>query len=1235
MPAPRKSRQAIFALAALALTVAVGAAIYFTMARSGPTADEANQLIQERNVALGYLENQKLDEATAAFEGLADQVPDDPLPWRNLAVASVVALGDEGVETTPAAVQTALTALAEMARREGITSSYNWLSSQVATAARDASATQAFLDAILQAEPNSADAWFAKFRAAQLLSDRELDATAIQDLQRACANRPENAWLRVEWLRTVGSELLRLPEDGAAPAADELAAILADLPEQLTQSRGSIEPFAPIIKIHTKVDALVMLDEARQAADKHQWREAGLKMLTLSNVLLPHAALDRILVQRHPLEFVATDFQPQVLKNLPAARTEAAVPVVFLESQVTEVGQSAGGDKISAKGATDLALADFDLDGRLDIFALLPGRVSVWSRGQGELWQEVAFAEVARAEQLIVQDLDADFDETGRAVRPRAGADGVKAQPPNLRAACPTADVDVVAYGPGGVTLLENRYDPAANSRFLVVIDPGKYPAEVKNVVAVAAADLEGDGDLDLALLASGQLHRWVNGGDWRFLSAAVEAQPDALQILPLDIDRDVDIDLLIASPTGSGWRENLRHGQFRWRAFSLEMPDLAESRALEVVDVDGNASWDVLAATTQGLRLVTTITPELGKLLQKESILLGGPQLQRIRALDFDNDGHQDLLAWSPEGLYLARSQPAQNAVRRAWRFEQPAFRTNHAAHGADFGDLDNDGDLDAAAAGEAGISLILNDGGNKNHWIEVALQAQQIKGQQISPSGRVSPYGLGSLLELKSGQQYQARVVRGQTTHFGIGQAERADIIRVLWLNGIPHNIIQPAADEFICEQQVLNTSCPYLYAWNGERFVFVTDLLWNAPLGLQLAEGVLAPPRDWEYLKVPGEMLRAKDGKYVLQITEELWEAAYFDQVRLIAVDHPAEVEIYSNEKVGPPALAEYRIHTVTNPHPLRAARNRNGRDLLPDLVAADNDYAQVHDRKLRQGVVEDGYMELDLGDVQGAKQVTLFLTGWIYPAATSINVALSQGGSLPPPQPPSLLVPDGNGGWKVAMPFMGFPGGKTKTIAVDLTDVLAEGDGRLRIATTMEFYWDQIFFTVGEPPAEVQTTELALLSANLHERGYSRVVPDLHNGPEQFLYDEVSRQPKWPPMYGCFTRLGDVKELLAERDDRLLVIGAGDEVTVTFQVPEKPLPHGWKRDFLLYNAGWEKDGNVLTVLGQTVEPLPFQAMTAYPWQPGENAPDSPEHRDYLRRFQTRRQTPAFWRPFREFP
>src|SRR5690606_945803 len=101
------------------------------------------------------------------------------------------------------------------------------------------------------------------------------------------------------------------------------------------------------------------------------------------------------------------------------------------------------------------------------------------------------------------------------------------------------------------------------------------------------------------------------------------------------------------------------------------------------------------------------------------------------------------------------------------------------------------------------------------------------------------------------------------GQVTRFGLGKLAGADVLRVVWTNGIPRNLVSPKADEFICEEQKLEGSCPYLYTWDGEQFVFHTDLLWAAPIGLKFGETVVAPWREWEYLKIDGERLKPRDG------------------------------------------------------------------------------------------------------------------------------------------------------------------------------------------------------------------------------------------------------------------------------------------------------------------------------------------------------------------------------------
>jgi len=55
---------------------------------------------------------------------------------------------------------------------------------------------------------------------------------------------------------------------------------------------------------------------------------------------------------------------------------------------------------------------------------------------------------------------------------------------------------------------------------------------------------------------------------------------------------------------------------------------------------------------------------------------------------------------------------------------------------------------------------------------------------------------------------------------------------------------------------------------------------------------------------------------------------------------------------------------------------------------------------------------------------------------------------------------------------------------------------------------------------------------------------------------------------------------------------------------------PLPEGWKRSYVLRTWGYCKDSSPFTALGETVGPLPFRAMSNYPYRPDEKHP-APEY------------------------
>jgi len=123
-----------------------------------------------------------------------------------------------------------------------------------------------------------------------------------------------------------------------------------------------------------------------------------------------------------------------------------------------------------------------------------------------------------------------------------------------------------------------------------------------------------------------------------------------------------------------------------------------------------------------------------------------------------------------------------------------------------------------------------------------------------------------------------------------------------------------------------------------------------------------------------------------------------------------------------------------------------------------------------------------------------------------------------------------------------------------------------------------------------------------------------------GPHWFDYDSVTTASPWRPITGAATRYGDVQPLLDQSDDQYVIMVPGDETTVEFDALDAP-PVGWTRDFVLYSDGWIKDSDLNPAHGTTVEPLPYHAVTSYPYAPGDAYPADTARVRYQREYNTR--------------
>jgi hypothetical protein len=685
------------------------------------------------------------------------------------------------------------------------------------------------------------------------------------------------------------------------------------------------------------------------------------------------------------------------------------------------------------------------------------------------------------------------------------------------------------------------------------------------------------------------------------------------------DFNNDRAVDIAV---TGDGPSPliyvNPREGKYPTQALS----DAIHSSAVGITVLDYNKdSWMDIAVTlavAPGLTLWRNVEGEnhIGRRFERVELpLQGALRGWGVTAVDIDNDGWIDLAA-----IVETKAGPCVKVFRNRG---DGSFEDVSVALGLDKVKLtaprgliavEDNGAADLIVTQlNAPPVLLRNVGGNKNHSVRLDLTGFADNKTALGVKVEVFAQGHWQKWELAGASGYQTQ--GPPQILVGLGDADHIDLLRILWPTGVLQDEIDLPHTPVITMKEAdrRGSSCPVLFAWNGQKYKLVTDVIGAAVVGHWFTPTRRNTPRPGEWIKVDGDALAPVNGKMSLRFIEPMEEVNYVDQLRLVAVDHPENVEVNPDERfLDDPPFASGRVVASEGVRLPVDAWDGEGRDVLEALSRRDHKFASGFTPTPYDGFANLHALTLDLGEVKQGAPLRLLMTGYVnYFSATSLYAAW-QAGVKPVSPYVEAQMPDGS--WQRIAEDAGFPAGLERTIIVDLSGKLPTGARRIRLMSNLEIYWDQVLVDQSAS-AEAKTTEVPLSLATLHFRGYPTQIDGASPGDLDYDYDRVSLTGPFQHQRGNYTHMGDVTELLKSISDRYVIFGSGEEIAAEFDAAKLPaLPAHWKRDYFFYADGFVKDMDWWDALPFTVAQLPFHAMSAYPYPDFEKFPQDAQSLEY---------------------